>query len=46
MNTDEFITFLATGIETAEVYQPNEDQNAVLIFFTLSDGREVYVEIK
>lgn len=45
MNTNEFIDFLATGIESAEVHE-TDDHEAVLIFFTLSDGRDVYVEIK
>ena len=45
MDTQEFIKYLAEKIETAEVYDTKEHE-AVLIFFTLSDGREVYVEIK
>lgn len=50
LNTQEFIDYLAEKIDEAEVHETtdteNETNTAVLILFTLSDGREVYVEIK
>jgi len=50
LNTQEFINYLAEKIDEAEVHETTDTKHgtntAVLILFTLSDGREVYVEIK